>query len=145
MLADFSYPVITNVTMTNFVLNNVTSTPFSITQCTTFSGTVGNCDSSLFLIEDLTMENATGTFVADPIADLECSADAPCQNISLVNFDLVRDSEIFPVKMMERANLIGTCRTRRQRAQQGVDTNAMPWGLKRGLPAHRLKFGYITK
>jgi len=78
------------VTLTDFTLSGLRGTPFAITQCTTFSGVAGDCNSSLFKLQNITFENVVGTIEADPIASLQCSADAPCVNIGMVDLDLVR-------------------------------------------------------
>lgn len=81
--------VLKNVTMTNFTVSGITGTPFAISQCTTFSGTAGNCSSSLFQLEDMLFQQVTGTAKANPIASLQCSANAPCTNIGIENVALV--------------------------------------------------------
>ncbi|KAG6815495.1 hypothetical protein H0H87_001273, partial [Tephrocybe sp. NHM501043] len=43
-----------NMTFRNFTLSNVTNSVASITQCTSFSGATGQCDTSLFQISDVT-------------------------------------------------------------------------------------------
>ena len=79
--------VIKNAHLHDLYLFNVKA-PFTISQCTTFSGVAGNCNSSLFEIEDVTFETAIGTVLSDPIASLQCSADAPCSNITIQGIDL---------------------------------------------------------
>lgn len=78
---------IKDVSLSGFSLTSV-ALPFSITQCTTFSGVAGNCSTSLFQIEDVAFSNAEGTETADPIASLQCSAAAPCTNITITGMDL---------------------------------------------------------
>ena len=77
-----------NILLSDFTLNNLRGIPFSISQCTTFSGVAGACNTSLFEIQDLTFKNIAGTIAANPIASLQCSAAAPCKNIALQNIDL---------------------------------------------------------
>ncbi|TVY22722.1 Alpha-L-rhamnosidase [Lachnellula hyalina] len=77
-----------DILLSDFTLNNLRGIPFSISQCTTFSGVAGACNTSLFEIEDLTFENVAGTIGTNPIASLQCSAAAPCKNITLQNIDL---------------------------------------------------------
>jgi hypothetical protein len=72
----------------NFTLTNLRGTPFAISQCTTFGGVAGDCNSSLFKIEDVVFRKAVGTVLADPIASLQCSAAAPCVNIAVEEMDL---------------------------------------------------------
>ncbi|CZR68070.1 related to exopolygalacturonase [Phialocephala subalpina] len=76
-----------NVVLKNFQLNNV-QLPTSITQCISFSSASGNCNTSLFKISDITLSNLTGTTKTDPIASFQCSAAAPCENITLTDINL---------------------------------------------------------
>jgi galacturan 1,4-alpha-galacturonidase len=78
------------VLLENFSVSGLRGTPFAISQCTTFSGVAGDCNSSLFEIEDFVFRDVAGTINANPIASLQCSADAPCTNIALLTFNLVR-------------------------------------------------------
>jgi galacturan 1,4-alpha-galacturonidase len=48
----------------------------------------GDCNSSEFLIEDIFIENIEGTIDADPIASFQCSAAAPCKDISMLDVEL---------------------------------------------------------
>ena len=63
-------PVMKDILLSDFALNNLRGIPFSISQCTTFSGAAGACNTSLFEIEDLTFENVAGTIGTNPIASL---------------------------------------------------------------------------
>jgi hypothetical protein len=76
-------PDMKNILLSDFKLNNLRGIPFSISQCTTFSGAAGACNTSLFEIEDLTFKNLVGTVSSNPIASLQCSAAAPCDNIGI--------------------------------------------------------------
>ncbi|PQE23316.1 alpha-L-rhamnosidase rgxB protein [Rutstroemia sp. NJR-2017a WRK4] len=76
-----------NITFENFSFHSLRGPPFSITQCTTFSGTSGNCSSSAFSVSDLYMVNITGS-MTNPIASYSCSAVAPCKNITMENLTL---------------------------------------------------------
>jgi galacturan 1,4-alpha-galacturonidase len=80
--------VIKNITFKNFKLQQTRGAPFSITQCTTFSGVAGDCNSSLFQLSDITISNVTGSTLTDPIASYQCSAAAPCHDISMFDVDL---------------------------------------------------------
>lgn len=77
-----------NITFQNFTVSALRGPPFSISQCTTFSGVAGDCNSSEFLIEDIFIEDIKGTINADPIATYQCSAAAPCQHISMLDVEL---------------------------------------------------------
>ncbi|QKX60368.1 uncharacterized protein TRUGW13939_07513 [Talaromyces rugulosus] len=69
---------------------NLRSAPFTISQCTTFSDTEGNCTSSKFEIYDISFKSIQGTTegTAD-VASFQCSAVKPCRNIMITDIDLV--------------------------------------------------------
>lgn len=70
-------------------MHNTTSTGvFYITQCTTFSGVAGDCNSSLFNIHDVYFTNITGYVGTSYIASMQCSADSPCTDIEIEDIDL---------------------------------------------------------
>jgi galacturan 1,4-alpha-galacturonidase len=54
-----------------------------ITQCTSFQGSTGGCDTSLFQLSDITWANMTGTIDGTTLASLQCSGDAPCPGIDI--------------------------------------------------------------
>jgi galacturan 1,4-alpha-galacturonidase len=56
---------------------------FYITQCTTFSGVAGDCNTSLFNIHDVKVTNITGYVGTSYIASMQCSADSPCTGIEI--------------------------------------------------------------
>lgn len=60
----------------------------AISQCTTFSGTAGNCTSSKFQLRDLSFANLTGTTTSADVASLQCSAVKPCEKIQITGVDL---------------------------------------------------------
>jgi hypothetical protein len=60
----------------------------AISQCTTFSGTAGNCTSSKFQLRDLAFKNLSGTTTSADVASFQCSAVKPCENISITGVDL---------------------------------------------------------
>ncbi|KAF8156013.1 pectin lyase fold/virulence factor [Crassisporium funariophilum] len=76
-----------NITFRDYTLSGVTASPASITQCTTFSGATGGCDTSLFLISDVTWGPFTGSVNSGTLAKLQCSGAAPCPGIKFVDFD----------------------------------------------------------
>ena len=67
----------------DYTLINVTSTPAAITQCTSFEGATGECDTSLFQISNVTWENMTGSIAGTKLASLQCSGSAPCPGITI--------------------------------------------------------------
>ncbi|MCJ1444619.1 MAG: hypothetical protein MMC23_005121 [Stictis urceolatum] len=73
---------IRNITWSNFT--HVSSRgSLSITQCTSFSGQTGDCDTSTFKISDLHWTNMSGTTQATDIAELQCSGAAPCEGVEI--------------------------------------------------------------
>lgn len=79
---------IKNVDLRNFALHHVRNTSISVTQCTTFSGVAGDCNSSLFEVSDITFEDVIGTVNGNPVASFQCSKSAPCRNFTLENINL---------------------------------------------------------
>ena len=61
-----------------------------ITQCTSFSGQTGYCNTSKMAISDLNFGNIYGTVVAgvSRLGTFSCSAAAPCRNITIDNMDV---------------------------------------------------------
>ncbi|KAH8663487.1 putative exo-polygalacturonase [Tricladium varicosporioides] len=86
---------IKNVLMSDIRVTALRGFPFSITQCTTFSGVAGDCNTSLFQLSDITLTNISGTITSNPIAAIQCSAAAPCHDIVIKNveLDLVNGTE----------------------------------------------------
>ncbi|RAO69202.1 uncharacterized protein BHQ10_005214 [Talaromyces amestolkiae] len=72
----------------NMTLNSLSNTPFTISQCTTFSGTAGNCSSSEFQIKDIVWASTTGTTSSVDVASFQCSAVKPCTNLTIEDVSL---------------------------------------------------------
>ncbi|KAJ4490685.1 polygalacturonase [Lentinula aciculospora] len=80
----------TNITFKDFILQKVTDNVALITQCTSFEGATGDCDTSLFQLSNITWgPGIVGTIQTDTLAAMQCSGDAPCAGISLVGFNNV--------------------------------------------------------
>ncbi|KZV96901.1 glycoside hydrolase family 28 protein [Exidia glandulosa HHB12029] len=77
-----------NLTFTDFTLYN-NSGVFAISQCTTFSGAAGDCNSSHFQLSDLHFTNVRGTVSTPNVALLQCSAAAPCSDIEIEDVSVV--------------------------------------------------------
>lgn len=77
-----------NITFSNFTVSALRGSPFAISQCTTFSDTAGDCNSSEFQLEDILIEDIRGTINADPVASFRCSGAAPCRDISMLGVEL---------------------------------------------------------
>lgn len=59
-----------------------------ITQCNSYIGAVGGCDTSQFQIEDLTWGDVTGSIRSSDVANLQCSGDTPCAGVNISNVDV---------------------------------------------------------
>ncbi|KAF7416229.1 hypothetical protein PC9H_002494 [Pleurotus ostreatus] len=81
-----------NITFRDFTLANVTDEVARITQCTSFSGATGGCDTSLFQVSDITWGPMTGNVLSDTIAQLQCSGASPCPGVRFVGMDDIATS-----------------------------------------------------
>lgn len=73
-----------NITLQNFTIIEAYQL-FSITQCNSYIGATGGCDSSRYQIEDLQWGDMKGTLKTSDIASLQCSGAAPCFGINISN------------------------------------------------------------
>ena len=71
-----------NITFQSFTLVDVDEV-FSITQCNSYAGFTGGCDTSTFQIENFTVDDITGTLKTNDVASLQCSGAAPCFRIDI--------------------------------------------------------------
>ncbi|KAK0477647.1 pectin lyase fold/virulence factor [Armillaria novae-zelandiae] len=78
-----------NITFRDFVLQDLTDSVAHITQCTSFSGAAGGCDTSLFQISDVTWASSVGNVASGYLAKLQCSGAAPCTGIQFGGFDII--------------------------------------------------------
>lgn len=78
-----------NVRMSNFTISNAEQ-GFYITQCNSYSGFTGECDTSTFQIGDVAIEDWRGTLKTDVVASMQCSGEVPCKEIAMedVGFDV---------------------------------------------------------
>ncbi|KAF9490443.1 pectin lyase-like protein [Pleurotus eryngii] len=81
-----------NITFRDFTLANVTDEVAHITQCTSFSGATGGCDTSLFQVSDITWGPMTGNVLSDTLAQLQCSGASPCPGVRFVGMDNIATS-----------------------------------------------------
>ena len=83
-----------NLRLENSTATGLRGAAFSISQCTAFSGAPDspNCTNSQFEVGDITIEGLTGTSASGTVASLQCSAVAPCANITLEGIDLTDSS-----------------------------------------------------
>jgi galacturan 1,4-alpha-galacturonidase len=77
-----------NILFSNFTLYNTTGV-FALTQCTHYNDATGDCDTSEFQIRNMTLENWTGDCLSDVVAELQCSAAAPCTGITIDGIDIM--------------------------------------------------------
>ena len=77
-----------------------------ITQCTSFSGASGGCDTSTFQISDVTWGPVRGT-ARQHVAEFQCSAAAPCPGIALVDIDVATPSSAQKITCSNVVNPVG--------------------------------------
>ncbi|KAJ3730589.1 pectin lyase-like protein [Lentinula raphanica] len=98
----------TNITFRNFTLQNVTDNVALITQCTSFEGATGGCDTSLFQLSNITWgPGIVGNIQTDILATMQCSGDAPCPEISLLGLDDVESEGSAEIKCSNVLDPIG--------------------------------------
>jgi galacturan 1,4-alpha-galacturonidase len=73
-----------NVSLSNSMAENALQA-FYITQCNSYSGFTGQCDTSEFQISDFSIDTVGGTLKTDVVASMQCSGAAPCEGISIRN------------------------------------------------------------
>lgn len=71
----------------NLTTTGLRGAAFAISQCTRFSGAPGegNCTNSEFQIKNVEIDGLTGTSESTRLASMQCSAVAPCTNITIVD------------------------------------------------------------
>lgn len=68
------------------------SQALSISQCTTYSGAAGDCDSSEFQIRDVTVRGLSGSIGSSEAANIQCAAaSGGCGPIELDDLDVAGD------------------------------------------------------
>jgi len=97
-------PVAESISATSLSISGMRAEPFTITQCTTFSGNVGNCTSSLFQIRNVTISGLTGTSVSSRIATMKCAA-VKCPFITIENVDVRNVTTDAPVTTYSCSNV----------------------------------------
>ncbi|KAJ5236255.1 hypothetical protein N7489_006346 [Penicillium chrysogenum] len=80
--------------LTNLTTKGLRGAAFAISQCTRFSGAPGqgNCTNSEFQIRNVEIDGLSGTSESTRLASLQCSAVAPCTNITIVGSTLHLDN-----------------------------------------------------
>jgi len=71
-----------NITFQNFTVVEAKQL-FSITQCNSYIGATGGCDTSRFQIENLQWGDVRGTLRSNTTASLQCSGAAPCFGVNI--------------------------------------------------------------
>lgn len=74
-----------NIVFRDFVAINTWVAIAHITQCTSYVGATGGCDTCKFQISNVTWGPGVGNTVTSYLAELQCSAAAPCPDINLVD------------------------------------------------------------
>lgn len=74
-----------NIVFRDFVADNVRGAIAQITQCTSFNGATGGCDTSKFQLSNITWGPGNGTITSSYLAQFQCSGAAPCPSIKLVD------------------------------------------------------------
>ncbi|GAW23068.1 hypothetical protein ANO14919_126180 [Xylariales sp. No.14919] len=76
--------------LTNLEATSIRGAALAISQCTRFSGApgVGNCTNSQFQIRDVSITGFKGTTASSRVTSFQCSAVAPCTNISISDIGL---------------------------------------------------------
>ncbi|KAG9090963.1 hypothetical protein FRC07_011973 [Ceratobasidium sp. 392] len=82
--------VVRNITWKDFHLVDVYQQPVQLTQCTSFSGATGGCDTSTLKISNVTWGPMNGNITYNILARLQCSAAAPCENVRFDRMDGVK-------------------------------------------------------
>ncbi|KAF8063563.1 polygalacturonase [Lyophyllum atratum] len=91
----------------DFTLSNVTDSVAHITQCTTFSGATGGCDTSLFQISDVTWGPMVGNVTSGTLASMQCSGSAPCPAIKFVGFENITTTGTRKISCRNILNPVG--------------------------------------
>lgn len=76
-----------NITFTNLTLENV-HMAFDITQCNSYIGAVGECDTSTFQISDLHWTDVRGTQQSKDVVSFQCSGAVPCTGVDVSNIHM---------------------------------------------------------
>ncbi|KAF7323643.1 Pectin lyase-like protein [Mycena kentingensis (nom. inval.)] len=74
-----------DIAWTDSTFTDLTQQAAQITQCTSFSGATGQCDTSLLQISNITWSGLSGSLLGSNIASLKCSGAAPCQELKIFN------------------------------------------------------------
>ncbi|KAJ7054495.1 glycoside hydrolase family 28 protein, partial [Mycena amicta] len=74
-----------DIAWTDCTFSGINGSPVEITQCTSFSGATGQCDTSTLQISNITWSGLHGSIRGTNIASLQCSAAAPCQDLKILD------------------------------------------------------------
>lgn len=76
--------------LSDFTLSALQLEPFLIGQCTTFSGTTGDCNSSSFKISNLTITGWRGDSNTSYAANMDCSkSSGGCEDITITDHVII--------------------------------------------------------
>ncbi|RPD81625.1 pectin lyase-like protein [Lentinus tigrinus ALCF2SS1-7] len=71
----------------DYNVTNITDGVAQISQCTSYNGQTGDCDTSTFQISNVTWTNFSGTVANNLLGSLQCSGAAPCTDIVIEGVD----------------------------------------------------------
>lgn len=86
-------------------VSNIPHAVAHISQCTSYNGQAGDCDTSSFQISDVTWSNISGTVSNNLLATLQCSAAAPCTDIVIEGADGLVFNSTEPAPSVECSNV----------------------------------------
>ncbi|CAG8077301.1 unnamed protein product [Penicillium nalgiovense] len=94
MKRSLTYAVMSEMKLTTLTTTGLRGAAFAIGLCTRFEGAPGdgNCTDSKFQIKNIEIDGLSGTSESTRLPSLQCSAVAPCTNITVVDGTLHLDS-----------------------------------------------------
>ncbi|KAI9708905.1 MAG: hypothetical protein M1820_003599, partial [Bogoriella megaspora] len=117
---------LTNVSFSDFNVTEI-GIPFAITQCTSYNGQRGDCDTSEFNLSNTTFSNVQGTTRASAnatVAQLQCSGASPCTGIEVKDVNVTQS-------IRESGGTADTTSNRVTSVTRGVDVR-QPAGGRNG-------------
>lgn len=87
------------------MVSNIPLGVAQITQCTSFSGQTGDCDTSTFQLSNISWSNVSGSVANNLLASLQCSGAAPCQDIVVAGVEGLTFNSTAAVPDVECSNV----------------------------------------
>lgn len=95
--------------LSDFTIIGSRNEPFNIKQFTSFSGTRGDCDSSLFKISGMTLQNWTGSTQGSYLANIDCAkASGGCTDITMENVNVTDVDTGLPMTVVRCSDVSAT-------------------------------------